>query len=340
MDKLRFGIIGCGRIGSRRAGALKNLDAEVVCINDVNEDIATKLASDIGCEYYKNYSDIAKRNDIDCVIVATSNKFHMPIVISMLESGKHVFCEKPLARNPEEAKAMVEAADKNNVFLKTGSNLRYFSNVKKAKELLDSKIIGKPLFVRGWVGHDIIKWAENNKNSWFFNKDIVGGGTLLDNGVHILDLFRWFLGDFDECMGFVKTILLPIGTEDNGFGIFKSKDGKAAFMQSSWTEWCGYMYMEIYGSEGYIYIDNRREVFRNGVRTNASETIVGDKNGAQQIFDFSNEPPKSYDLEMRDYIDAVQQGRQPLASGYDGMKAVEMVHGIYESSKTGRLIKI
>jgi len=333
-EKLRFAVIGCGRIGTRRINALKKLDAEVAYIVDTVEPHVARLAREVGCDYSTGFHEAVKRNDVDCVIVATPNKFHAPITIEALKNRKHVLCEKPLARNPWEARAMVEAALKNGVFLKTGSNLRYFSNVRKAKELFDARAIGEPLFMRGWIGHDIMKWTgyrSGEPKPWFLDKDLMGGGTLLDNGVHILDLFRWFLGDFKSCFGYAQTLRLPIEAEDNGWGLFKAEDGRTAFVQCSWMEWSGYMYMEIYGTDGCVYVDNRR---------NLSKTVLGDREGTQQIFDYSTEPPRSYEVELKDYIQAIKEGQQPLASGYDGMKAVEMVHGIYESSRTGRIVDL
>jgi predicted dehydrogenase len=334
MIDLNFAIIGCGRIGTRRINALKKIGAEVKCVVDPQAH-AVKLAEELGCDHYRDYHEAIKRNDVDCVIVATPNKFHAPITIEAFKHKKHVFCEKPLARNLEEAKAMVETANESGYFLKTGSNLRYFSNVWKAKELFDAGKIGEPLFIRGWIGHDILRWIGYKggelPKSWFLDPELIGGGTFLDNGVHILDLFRWFFGDFNRCFGRVETLHIPIKLEDNGWGLYQGKNGKTAFLQCSWTEWASYMYMELYGTEGSIYIDNRR---------NTSKTTYSDREGIQQVFDYSTEPPKSYELELRDYIAAVEAGRQPLASGFDGMKAVGMVHAVYESSKIGRFVDI
>jgi len=337
MSKLGFTVVGCGGFGSRRVNALKKMGEKIPFLVDANEKIVSTMAKEIGCGYYTDYLEAVKRDDVDCFIVATPNKFHAPIAIAALEAGKHVICEKPLARNPKEAHAMVEAAKKNKVFLKTGSNLRYFSNVKKAKELVDGKVIGKPLFARGWIGHD----GKKVLHSWNSKLDLAGGGTMLDNGAHILDLFRWFLGDFSDCLGHVHTLQAPIEVEDNGMGIFRTKEGNMAFVQASWTEWSGYMYLEIYGSEGSVIIDNRGEkLVDTGKWRVTSNTMLTTKDGARQVFDYSAEQPQSYELELQDFINCVEKGKQPTASGHDGMKVVEMVNAIYESSKTGRIVKL
>ncbi len=336
-SKMRFAVIGIGGFGSRRVRAVPESGGELVCLGDLNEKRVSEMAREFGCDYTKNYLDITKRNDIDVVINSTPNKFHSPITIAALNAGKHVICEKPLARNPAEARKMVDAAKKNKVFLKTGSNLRYFSNVKKAKELVDKRAIGKPLFVRGWIGHD----GKRVLHSWNANPDIAGGGTLLDNGAHIIDLFRWFIGDFSSCAGRVDTLNLPIKVEDNGMGIYWTKDGRMASIQASWTEWSGYMYLEIYGPKGSVTIDNRGErTTGTGQWMVTSNTVYTTPDGTRQVFDYSSEKPQSYTLELKDFIKRVNKGQQPMASGYDGMKVVEMIHGAYESSRTGRIVKL
>jgi predicted dehydrogenase len=337
MSKMGFVVVGCGGFGARRVGALKKIDERIACLVDTNEEMVSKMAQEFQTEYKTDYKNVVNRDDVDCVIVATPNKFHAPVAIAALEAGKHVLCEKPLARNPEEARAMVDAAKKNKVFLKTGSNLRYFSNTRKAKELIDSGAIGKPLFARGWIGHD----GKKILHSWNVKKDLAGGGTVLDNGAHILDLFRWFVGDFDECMGQVYTLHMPIEVEDNGMAIFKTKDGRMAFIQASWTEWSGYMYLEVYGPEGSVAVDNRGERMADtGKWSVTSQTVFTKPDGSRQVFDYSREAPQSYELELKDFIDCVTKKKQPTASGHDGMKVVEMVDAIYQSSKTGHAVKL
>jgi predicted dehydrogenase len=326
--KLRFAVIGCGRMGLRRMQTIVNHpQTELVCVVDVNEQEARAAADKYGCAYYLCYEEILLREDIDCVIVSVPNKWHKEIVVAALDSKKHVFCEKPLARNPQEAQAMVDAAIRNGVTLKTGSNLRFFPSVLKAKQLLDEKAIGELLFLRSWIGHE--GWVQGK---WFTQPEIVGGGAFLDNGCHVLDIVRWFLGEVKSCVGMIRTNLWPVEPlEDNGFGIFETVDGKIAMIHASWTEWAGYMYMEIYGSEGYIRIDNRGRTCK---------TVLGKRGGREEVFDFSSLPPSSYEEEFKHYVDAILRGEQPLPSGYDGLRAVQMAWGVYESARTGRRIEL
>jgi len=316
-------------MGKRRIQSIvEHPNAELICIADNDETSAKSIAREVGCLYLTDFEKAIAQNEVDCVVVSVPNKFHTSVSVTALECKKHVFCEKPLARDPEEALSMVNTALKNNVFLKTGSNLRYFPSVQKAKELIEGDAIGKLLFLRGWIGNS----GKHLHNSWYCDFEMTGGGTFLDNGCHLLDLTRWFLGEVKECSGYVTTAYWPIEPlEDNGFGIFKTLAGKLAFVQSSWTEWAEYMYMEIYGTEGHIRIDNRDQ---------SCKTVLGDRDGTRCSFDYSLQPTQSYRLEFQDFMKAIQEGRQPLPSGYDGLRAVQMAHGIYKSSDTGLAVKI
>ena len=327
MDKVRFSVIGCGRMGLRRIKTIVNHpEAELRYVADINSELAKKIAQDFGADVAE-VEEAINKEDVDCVVVSIPNKFHPEVVIPALESGKHVWCEKPLSRNPKEGRQMLEAAIKNDCFLKVGSNLRYFPSVQKGKELLDGGSIGEVLFVRGWVGNS--GWQ---LKSWYSEAEIIGGGTFLDNGVHLLDIYRWFLGEAVECIGYTSTAYWPVNPlEDNAMGIFKFANGCLAFLHSSWTEWADYMYMEIYGTEGYIRIDNRMP---NCI------AILGRRDGSQEIFDFSRLPPKSYELEFDDFIKAIKNNRQPSPDGFDGLRAVEMAYGVYESAKSGRRVSI
>jgi predicted dehydrogenase len=314
-------------MGRRRARTIvEHPLARLMCVADVNEEDARGIASEHGVPHFASYKEVVAQLDVDCVVVAVPNKWHSDAVVASLEAGKHVFCEKPLARNPDEARAMVAAAGRTGKTLKTGSNLRFFPSVLKAKELLDARAIGDLLFLRSWIGHD--GWAQRR---WFADPEVSGGGTFLDNGCHVLDIARWFMGEVRSCTGAVQTSLWPVHPlEDNGFGIFEMAGGTAT-IQASWTEWAGYMYMEVYGKDGFIRIDNRGATCL---------TALGDRSGKEVVFDFSSQPADSYQREMDDYVSAIHDGRQPLPSGSDGMRAVEMASSVYESARTGRRVHL
>lgn len=303
---------------------MENKQVELISVTDIIKERAKEMAKKYGCDCYTDFRDAIKRKDVECVIVATPNNSHALISTAALRNKKHVWCEKPLAINLEQASRIVATAYKNKVFLKTGSNLRYFPNVQKGIEILKGNALGDILFLRGWIGN-----TGKHLSSWYFDKKIAGGGTLLDNGFHIIDLTVLLLGKIKECVGHVSTTSLPVkNLEDNAFAILKSSNGKIAFVQSSWREWNGYMYVEVYGEDGYMYIDNRGSV---------SKTVLTKNDGHHEIFDYSNEV-QSYELELKDYIQSIKNNQQPHASGLEGMEVLRIIHGIYKSSKNGQRI--
>lgn len=326
--KLGFSVIGCGRMGLRRMRTImEHPDTELISVADNEEEKARETGRKMGCDYYFGYEEAINKPNVGCVIISVPNKFHLPITVLALNQGKHVWCEKPMARNPDEGIKMVEAAMGNKVFLKVGSNLRYFPNVQKTKEWLDKAEIGEILYIRGWIGNS--GWALSKP--WFSDPEMSGGGTLLDNGCHLFDIYRWFLGEAETCTGQVSRLYHPIKLEDNGFGIFEFMNGAVAFIQSSWTQWVDYMYMEIYGTEGYIKVDS--------INPNC-KAILGRKDGYQQVYDFSRLPPQSYNVEFDDFMKSLHNGTAPEPSGFDGLRAVQMAHGVYESARLGKKVKI
>jgi len=251
---MKVAQIGCGNIGRHRAEAVAAVSGlELALCVDTIVEAAQALAERWNCEPGTEWQEAVARPDIEVVIVSTPNVFHTPISIAALEAGKHVLCEKPLARNPQEARRMVEAAEACGRELRTGFNHRFHAQVVQAKALFDAGAIGEPLFLRGHTGHgggEAFAW------SWFCDEEIAGGGTFLDNGVHALDLARYFLGEFVEATGFRTTSLWDIAPlEDNGFGLFRTADGWVASLHSSWTQWKGYLYLELFGAEGFLTIN-------------------------------------------------------------------------------------
>jgi UDP-N-acetylglucosamine 3-dehydrogenase len=327
--EMNFAIIGAGKFAEKRANVIsKGLarKAELKAIVDIDIEKAKGLAKKCGGEAFSDYRKILDRDDIDSVIVATPNKFHCEISKAFLDAGKNVLCEKPVTKTVEEAQILVEAAKKSKGFFKTGSNHWYFPNVQKAKELLDQKKIGKLIFARGWIGNN----GKYVQKSWFWDKDMSGGGTFLDNGCHIMDIFRWLLGEVSECKGYTLNNVWPTELEDTGFALYKTIDNKVFFLQSSWVEWSGYMYMEFYGTDGFIFVDSR---FHNTV-------TVGNQDGYNETFDFSSAPPVSHKMELLDFIEKIGNKVQPSPGAYDGMRVVQMVHALYEASKTDKTVRL
>lgn len=315
-------------MGERRARTIaEHDDASLVAVTDVDADEARDVAQRFECSWSSNVKQSIDEEAVDHVVVCTPNQLHEEMTRAAAQAGSNVLCEKPLARTPEEARRMVEVAATNGVTLKVSSNLRYFPSVRKAKELVESGAIGDLNFVRGWIGND--GWHLDK--DWFSEEEQIGGGALLDNGSHLLDIYRWFIGEVVECVGYATNAHHDVPMEDVALGIFEFSDGTYGFLQSSWTEWDDYMYLELNGSDGYIRIDNRLP---------DSEVVLGTTDGYQERYEFSKLPPSSYDDEMADYIDRVKHEEKPVPTGFDGLRAVQMAHGVYRATRDSEFVDL
>jgi predicted dehydrogenase len=316
-------------MGRRRATAItENPNARLVCVSDSDEVLGKKLAADLHTEFYLENELALTRPDVDVVVISTPNSYHSPMAIEAMKSGKHVFCEKPMATTADAAREMVRVSKKTGTLLKVSSNIRYFGNVKKARELVLSEHIGDVLFMRSWIGHE--GW-NLKPGTWFVDPATIGGGTLIDNGCHLIDIVRWYFGDVVECIGYTSNLYrnLP-GLEDNAVAVLITRGGKPAVIQSSWTEWNGYLYIEIYGAKGSVTIDSRGD---------AAKTIVR-MTGHDEVYDYAREPRDSFKREIDDFITCVGRGENLPPTGYDGMRVAEIIDGIYKSAKEGRKVSV
>jgi predicted dehydrogenase len=327
---LRVGLVGCGAVGRRRAGIVAaDEGARLVVASDLDSGRAAALAGDFGAEAADDWRAVVERADIDAVIVSASNDTHAPVGLAALAAGKHLLVEKPLARTPEEAAELVMAAERAGRTLQTGFNHRWYPSIQHARRLVDEGAIGQPIMARCRYGHG---GRRSWPSEWFTRKEISGGGTFLDNGVHALDLFRWFLGDFAEATGMVATLAWEVACEDNGVGAFRTADGRLALLHSSWTQWDPVFSFELFGREGFIHVTSRESLTLGG-----RGAVIGPV--PTQTWTTPG-PNVSFDDDWREFAAAIREGRPPLTDGRAGLEAVRMAYAVYEASATGRTVRL
>ena len=333
---MKVGLIGAGLQGKRRAQAVKQSnDTELVIIADVAIDKAKLLAQEIECQATADWEEVVARQDIEAVIVCTPPSLHPPMCIAALNHGKHVLCEKPLARNSEEAKRIVDAACENDVKLKCGFNLRHHPGIHQARAWLEQGIIGEPSFLRLRYG---IGGRPGYDKEWRAKAEFSGGGQLMDQGMHALDLSRWFLGDFSQAFGFLATSFWDIAPlEDNAFCLFHTEAGQIASIHVSWTQWKNLFSFELFGQEGYIVVEGLGGSY--GVEC----AILGKRAFLEpfreEITEFRGEDRSWYE-EWREFISSIKENREPLGNGHDGLEALKLAHAIYESAQSGCMVKL
>ena len=249
--QLRTAIIGCGLIGNKRAKALE--DCPLIVAVDTNLGRARQLAGQYpGCQASDDWRGVVARNDVDLVIVAATNDMLAPATLAAVQAGKHVLVEKPAARSAAEIEPVVAVAKKSGVIVKVGFNHRFHPAFLKAREIVDSGVLGPLMFIRARYGHG---GRFGMEKEWRGNPQIAGGGEMLDQGVHLIDLSRWFLGDFSEVIGRVATYFWDWPVEDNGFALLRTPGGQMSWLHASCTEWKNTFSFEIYGRTGKLHVE-------------------------------------------------------------------------------------
>jgi predicted dehydrogenase len=344
-------IIGAGLIGRKRAIAINNShNCQIKAISDINEEKAKDLAREFGGEIQTDWQKVIIRDDINVVIVATLNRFLKPISIAALKNGKHVLCEKPLGRNAKESINILQTANNSGVILKAGFNHRHHPAILKARQLVENSKIGDPYYIRCIYGHG---GRPGYEKEWRADRNLCGGGELLDQGVHIVDLFRWFLGEFEEVFGQINTYYWNMEVEDNAFAIFKTKKGQIAMMHTSWTQWKNKFIFEVFGEKGYIIVDGmggsygverliigRRKVEAvDPLSKNESSFKYAGGSPDEKVIEFPG-PDISWQEEWKEFVSAIKENREPLGSGYDGLMANRMIEAVYKSAKLNKPVKI
>lgn len=333
---MRVGIVGAGLQARRRSPVIKkDKSNEIIIISAAHLDRAKELANEMDCEAAEGWEWVRERDDIDIVLVCTPPHIHAPISIAAMESGKHVLCEKPLSRTMKEAKSMVETSQKIGKILKCGFNHRHHPGIQWAKRAFDNGDTGKALFIRSRYG---ICGRPGYKDEWRADPKIVSGGHLMEQGIHIIDLARWFLGEFNEVVCFNSPNFWKLGNlEDNSFALYRTSEGRVFSIHSSLTQWKNLFSFEIFGEEGYIIVEGLGGAYGN------EKVIFGRRDFYKpfesKIIEFRGSD-KSWEEEWKVFIDCILNNRTPEGNGEDGLKAMELVFYAYKSAKEKRIVGI
>ncbi len=320
------GIIGCGLIGQKRAKALGSGGRLVACA-DIDVSRAESLAKGTNAKVFRDWRELVCQLGVDVVIVATLHDSLAEITRTAIEAGKHVLVEKPAAKTAAELGPVMAAAEKHGVKVHVGFNHRYHRSLRKAKEIVDSGALGELMFIRARYGHG---GRIGYDKEWRSKPELSGGGELIDQGPHLIDLSRWFLGDFSEVQGFAHTYFWDMPVDDNGFMLLKTAKKQVAFLHASCTEWKNLFSMEIYGKDGKLDLSG-----------------LGGSYGVEKLTWFKMlpemGPPEttsweypmaddSWAVEVADFFEDIRLDRMSSASLSDAHEALLIIENIYKES--------
>lgn len=329
---LKIGIAGFGKIGQIRALELsKNEHTVLKAIFDINKP-SNLDANIIFCNSFEELL----AQDIDAIFICTFNNVLANYTTNALNAGKHVFCEKPPARTSQELLSVIEVEKNSNLILKYGFNHRYHYSVMEAKKIIDSGSMGKLLWLRGIYGK--AGSIDYDKN-WRNYREYSGGGILIDQGIHMLDLIRYFSNqNFIQINSFVTNSYWKIEAEDNAFAIMQSDEKITAMLHSSATQWKHKFLLEMCFEEGYINLDG----ILSGTRSYAPEKLIIGRREFEDITFAMGKPKEttiwfenddSWKLEIDEFVNAILNNSTiKNGTSEDAFETLRLVERIYENS--------
>jgi predicted dehydrogenase len=323
---MRLTIIGCGLIGAKRAAAA--VGHEIVAVCDLNAERCARLAQQTGAQAVSDWRE-AIAVEADAVVIATPHDQLAQIALAAVEAGRHVLVEKPAGRRPAEIEPIVAAALQRKRIVKVGFNHRFHPAIARAKALADEGSIGPLLFIRGRYGHG---GRIGYEKEWRFEPEISGGGELIDQGSHLIDLSRWFLGELTLAYGNAPTYFWPGRVDDNCFLALAGEQKRIAWLHASWTEWKNLFAFEIMGRDGKLTIDGlggsygteRLTLHRMLPQMGPPETTIWE-------YPF---PDRSFVDEFENFVAAVE-GRVPAIGDInDAYANLTIVQAVYDRAQS------
>ncbi len=341
---VNYGVIGCGAIAQRRhlPEAADYRYSKVAAVADPNEARAREIAGQYGAEAYTDPKQMLKNADIDAAVICGPNALHAKQSIDALRAGKHVLCEKPMATTKADCRKMIREAKKAKKYLMIGQNQRLMPPHAKAKAILDSNTVGKPLAFRTTFKHPGPDgWSIDGAKSWFFDPEAAFMGATGDLGVHKADLMRWMLGEeFTEVGGLITTRDKKdskgklLGLDDNAYLTLQTKSGILGSLEVSWTN---------YGEEeNHTIIYCSKGVIKMGFDP-VFGVIVEYANGdyeQHKVGEMATNVKQVASGVIDSFTDAIRKNKAPEIDGEEGYKAVNVILTAMDAAKEGKMLKI
>lgn len=324
---VRVAIVGCGLIGQKRAQALGA--GRLVAASDRDATRAAALAARApGCAVDADWRDTVARDEVDAVVIATTHDALAEIALAAVESGKDVLVEKPAARNAAELEPVIAAARRGERLVRVGFNHRYHRAFRRARAICAAGDLGPLLYIRARYGHG---GRPGYEREWRADPRLSGGGELIDQGVHLIDLSRWFLGEFTEVFGVINTYFWPMPVEDNGFLTLVTPRRQVAWLHASCTEWKNLFSFELYGERGKLEVSGLGGSY--GVERLTHYRMLPEMGPPETTAWEYPMADDSWAVEFAEFLEDIRLRRQPSAGLQDAHAALSVVEQVYRQAK-------
>lgn len=356
MHPVRTALIGCGKVGQIHAAALKQLpESQFVGVCDASAERAAAFGERFGAKAFPDVATMLRDAGAEAVVIGTPHPAHAGPAIQAAQAGIHVLVEKPLAATLADCDAMIAAAHRGGVRLGVISQRRFYEPVRRMKDAIDAGKIGAPalgvFLMYSWRDH-----AYYQSDPWRGKWDTEGGGVLVNQSPHMLDLLQWFMGEIDEITGYWANVNHPyIEVEDSAAALIRFKSGGLGSIVTSLAQKPGiYTKVHIHGTNGAsVGVEtDRGATFIAGMSEIAEPplndvwTIPGEESRLAEFqaadrarFASVNATTHYHALQIQEFLQAVRENRPPLVSGEDGRKVVAMFTAIYRSNREHKPIK-
>jgi len=341
VKKLGFGIVGCGMISEWHARAIAEIDGiYLVGVTDVNKNSRERLAKKYGVRAFDTYEQMLNCAEVDVVCICTPSGLHAPLAIQAAKAGKHIIVEKPMALNLEEADQMIHVCEENRVKLSVISQLRFTEAIGRLKEAVDKGLLGRLI-----MGNIYMKYYRSQEyydsSSWRGTWKMDGGGALMNQGIHGIDLLQYIMGKVKSVFAYARTLARNIEVEDTAVAVLEFDNGALGIIQGTTSVYPGFpRVLEINGSKGTIALEEDSIIKWEIEGLSPPEGVVIGKtkaNSASNPSDFSIE---GHIKQIQDMAHAIWEDRKPLVDQYEGRKPIEIIMAIYESSRTKKMVTL
>jgi UDP-N-acetyl-2-amino-2-deoxyglucuronate dehydrogenase len=332
-------MIGTGAISHKHAQVYKNIGFELTVCTDIFEPAGRKFADQYGAEFVPTYEAVCRHPKVDFVDVCTFPNFRLQPIEICAQTGKHVQVQKPIATNLATAKQMIETARKGGIVLGVVSQHRFDDSSIFVKKAIGDGRLGKLLQCDAYV-----KWYRSAeyysrpiKGSW----EVEGGGALVNQAIHQIDILRWFAGPVKELFGMWQLgALHKIESEDVVNTLMRYENGATGVIQAATAFWPGYPErVELHGTKGTAVLTCDKLTTWDVENDSGAPAPVEKEvaSGASDPMAISLEP---FERQFRDFADAIKTGRKPLVGGEEGYEALELVEAVYRSCRTGEKVAL